>query len=263
MKLIFSAASEIFPYLYKMEERLDKILVQRNLVHSRIRAEQVIQEIGVKVNGKLIHKPGKKFPIACKIELVSEEIPWVSMDALKLEEAYNKWKFEIENGIFLDVGCSTGGFTEFLLSEKASKVFATDTSKNALHPKIKENELVIDLTGGPIREITKKTATDELDGCVINAPFLAMEKVFPFIHGFLKENGFVIALLKPTFEAEKDFLKHDGTLKNNKAFPLIIDNIKKIGNLNNLDYVDSIQSPILGNNGQPELIAFFRKKITV
>ena len=246
-----------------MEERLDKILVQRNLVSSRVRAEQVIQEIGVKVNGKLIQKSGKKFPLDSKIELVAEEIPYVSMDALKLEEAFNKWKFEIENGIFLDVGCSTGGFTEFLLSQNASKVFATDTSKNALHAKIQENTSVVDLTGGPIREITKKTVTDELDGCVINAPFLAMEKVFPFIHGFVKENGFVIALLKPTFEAEKDFLKHDGTLKNNKAFPIIIDNIKKIGKLNNLKFIESIQSPILGNNGQPELIVYFRKKTTV
>ena len=90
-----------------MEERLDKLLIQRNLVSSRVRAEQIIREIGVRVDGKMITKTGKKFPVDCKIEMIQEEIPWVSRGALKLIEAFNKWNPSVEGGVFLDIGAST------------------------------------------------------------------------------------------------------------------------------------------------------------
>jgi 23S rRNA (cytidine1920-2'-O)/16S rRNA (cytidine1409-2'-O)-methyltransferase len=246
-----------------MEERLDKILVQRNLVNTRVRAEQIIQEIGVKVNGKLIYKTGKKFPIDCKIELVAEELPWVSLDSVKLEEAYKKWAFEIKEKSFIDIGCSSGGFSEFLIENDAEKIYSIDNSKNILHSKISDSVKVIDLTGIPLRELNKKIIPEQLDGCVINSPFLSMEKVFPFIHSLLKPEGIVIALLKPSFEAEKDYLKHDGTVKSSKAYTAIIQDITKIGKLNNLQLIDSIESPILGQNSQIELIAFFRKNVVV
>ena len=106
-----------------MEERLDKILLQRNLVSSRVRAEQMIREVGVRVDGKLINKTGKKFPIDCKIEIIQEEIPWVSRGALKIIEAIELWKPAINGGTMMDIGASTGGFTEVLLHNGASKVF--------------------------------------------------------------------------------------------------------------------------------------------
>ena len=89
------------------EERLDKILIQRNLVTTRTRAEQIIREVGVKVDGKLVTKTGKKFPVDCVIELVEEEIPWVSRAALKLIDALEAWSPKISKGVFLDVGAST------------------------------------------------------------------------------------------------------------------------------------------------------------
>ena len=106
-----------------MDERIDKILVQRNLVETRVRAEEVISEVGVKVNGKLINKPGKKFAVDCKIELVSEEFPWISRESLKLVEALNKWKIDVTEGVFLDVDCSKGDFTDVLLTKGAKKVY--------------------------------------------------------------------------------------------------------------------------------------------
>ena len=83
-----------------MEERIDKILVQRNLAETRVKAEKIIQEIGVKVYGKLVTKPGKKFAIDCEIDMISEDLPWVSIDSLKLIEAISNWKLTIENGNF-------------------------------------------------------------------------------------------------------------------------------------------------------------------
>jgi len=110
------------------EERLDKLLVQLNLVSTRVRAEKIIKEDGVKVNGVLITKTGKRFPIDSKIELVAEEIPWVSRGALKLIGAIEKWPLEINGKTFIDIGASTGGFTEVLLKNGASKVYCVDVA---------------------------------------------------------------------------------------------------------------------------------------
>jgi len=136
-----------------MEERLDKILLQRNLVSSRVRAEQIIREVGVLVNGKLVNKTGKKFPIDSKIEMMQEEIPWVSRGALKLLAAIDEWKPKIDGGIFLDIGASTGGFTEVLLHNGASKVFCVDVGKDQLHKRIKEDQRIVNLEKTHVREL--------------------------------------------------------------------------------------------------------------
>src|SRR5690606_5938226 len=106
------------------EERLDKILIQRKLVSTRVRAERIIQDEGVRVNGKLVNKPGKKFPIDVTIEMLAEEIPWVSRGALKLIHAVEKWDLNFKDLTVLDVGASTGGFTEIALHFGATQVFS-------------------------------------------------------------------------------------------------------------------------------------------
>jgi 23S rRNA (cytidine1920-2'-O)/16S rRNA (cytidine1409-2'-O)-methyltransferase len=97
------------------EERIDKIILERGLVSTRVRAEEIIKKYGVKVNGKLYSKPGKKVPTDAVIELLAEEIPWVSRTAFKLIAALDFWKIEVKDQTFIDLGSSTGGFTEVLL----------------------------------------------------------------------------------------------------------------------------------------------------
>ena len=104
------------------EERLDKIIMQRGLITTRVRCEKMIQEVGVLVNGKLINKPGKKFPIDIKIELIEDEIPWVSRGALKLIRAKDAWNIDFSGKVVLDIGASTGGFSEVALHHGAHKV---------------------------------------------------------------------------------------------------------------------------------------------
>ena len=142
-----------------MEERLDKILLQRNLVSTRTRAEKIIREVGVKVDGKLITKTGKKFPTDCVIEMVAEEIPWVSRGALKLVEAIEKWDLIIKGKAFMDIGASTGGFTQVLLENGAEKVFCVDVGKNQLHKKIDEDQRTVNLEKTHVRELTSKLIT--------------------------------------------------------------------------------------------------------
>ena len=243
-----------------MEERLDKLLIQRELVTTRTQADKIIKEIGVKVNGKLITKTGKRFPIDCTIEMIDEEIPWVSNSALKLIEALTKWNPPIDGKIFMDIGASTGGFTHVLLDRGADKVFCVDVGVNLLHKKIKSDPGVINLQKTHVRELTKKLITDPIDGCVIDVSITSLEKILPFIHGFIKENGFIIALVKPQFEVGKNNVGKGGVVKDTKLFPEVIKNMKHLGTLNNLEYVEHITSPILGVDGNREFLVYFTKK---
>ncbi len=242
------------------EERLDKILIQRNLVSTRVRAEKIIREVGVKVDGKLITKTGKKVPVNATIELIEEEIPWVSRGALKLLEAISIWKPSIEGKVFLDIGASTGGFTEVLLSNGATKVYCVDVGHGQLHPRINEDERTVNLEKTHVRELTSREIPELADGCVIDVSFISLEKVFPFIHSFLKEGAFVIALLKPQFEVGKENIAKGGIVKNKNLYPIVIEKIKQVGVMNNLTFIEQADSPILGGDGNKEFLIYFQKK---
>ena len=241
------------------EERLDKILLQRNLVTSRVRAEKIIREVGVRVDGKLINKTGKTFPLDCKIEMIQEEIPWVSRGALKLIEAIEKWNPTIEGGTFMDIGASTGGFTEVLLQNGAKKIYCVDVGKDQLHAKIKADARILNMEKTHVRELTSNLITEAIDGCVIDVSFISLEKIFPFIHSFLKTDAFVIALIKPQFEVGKDNIAKGGIVKNKSLFPEVIERIKISAKVNNLIYQDHIVSPILGGEGNQEFLMLFKK----
>lgn len=242
-----------------MEERLDKILLQRGLVSSRVRAEQIIREVGVKVNGKLITKTGKKFPEDAVIDMVAEELPWVSRGALKLIEAIDKWNPQINDAVLMDIGASTGGFTEVLLSKCASKVYCVDVGKDQLHPKLKSDPRVINLERTHVRDLTSRNIPEPISGCVIDVSFISLEKIFPFIHSFLTDGAYVIALLKPQFEVGKENIAKGGIVKNKALYPEVIDKIKTSAFLNNLKFIDHIESPILGGDGNQEFLLYFHK----
>lgn len=241
------------------EERLDKLLVQLNLVSTRVRAEKIIKEDGVKVNGVLITKTGKRFPIDSKIELITAEIPWVSRGALKLIDALEKWPMEISGKIFMDIGASTGGFTEVLLQNGASKVFCVDVGRDQLHPSIKENKRVVNLEKTHVRELTSKLITEPIDGCVVDVSFISLEKILPFIHSYILPNGTIIVLVKPQFEVGKENIGKGGIVKDKKLYPVVIEKIKRLGALNNLKYIDHCKSPILGGDGNQEFLMHFTK----
>lgn len=241
------------------DERLDKLLVKLNLVSTRVRAEKIIREDGVKVNGVLITKTGRKFPEDSVIELVAEEIPWVSRGALKLIGALDKWSPIVEGKTFMDIGASTGGFTEVLLKNGASKVFCVDVGRDQLHKSILENPKAINLQKTHVRELTSKLITENVDGCVIDVSFISLEKIIPFVQSFIKPKGFLIALVKPQFEVGKENVGKGGIVKDKKLYPVVIHKIKQLGAANNLNCIDYIASPILGGDGNQEFLMYFSK----
>lgn len=242
-----------------MEERLDKLLIQRGLVSTRVRAEKIIREVGVKVDGKLINKTGKKFPEDCHIEMIAEEIPWVSRGALKLIEALDHWSPEIKGKTFMDVGASTGGFTEVLLKNDAKKVYCIDVGQKQLHPKIAEDDRTINLEKTHVRELNTNLIPELCDGCVIDVSFISITKIFPFIHSLLKKDAVIIALVKPQFEVGKENIAKGGIVKNQKLYKQVIEEVKSIGAINHLHYEKHIESPILGGDGNKEFLMLLKK----
>ncbi len=241
------------------EERLDKLLMDRNLVSTRVRAEQIIRESGVLVNGKLFTKPGKKVPKDANLDLLAEEIPWVSRGALKLVKAVEAWNLDFSDKIVLDIGASTGGFTEVALHHGATKVFCVDVGRDQLHLRIKEDQRVVNLERTHVRELTLKLIPDEIDICVIDVSFISLEKIFPFIHSFLKSKAQIIALVKPQFEVGKEHIGKGGIVKNKSLYPQVIEKITKEAQKNNLKSLQTIESPILGGDGNMEFLMLLEK----
>jgi len=242
-----------------MEERLDKLLIHRKLISSRVRAEKIILESGVLVNGKLITKPGKKIPLDATIELLEEEIPWVSRGALKLLKALEHWPIDIENKNAIDLGASTGGFSEVLLSKGCAKIYCVDVGTNQLHPRIRENSKIIDLQQTHVRELTNNLIPELVDIIVIDVSFISLEKVLPFLHPFIKSNGKVIALVKPQFEAGKENVPKTGVIKDAKIHIEVLENVKKYALMSNFNYIEHIDSPVLGGDGNKEFLMLLEK----
>ena len=251
---------EVYAIFVDMEERLDKILLQRGLVSSRVRAEEIIRTYGVKVNGKLINKTGKKFPVDAAIEMIAEEIPYVSRGAYKLLAALEKWNIPVAGKTAMDIGASTGGFTEILLQNDVTKVFCVDVGSKQLHAKIAENQKVINLEKTHVRELNHNLIKDMCNLCVIDVSFISLEKIFPFLHAFLESGSDVVALVKPQFEVGKDNVGKGGIVKSTTLYPIVIEAVQEFAELNNLIYQDHIESPILGGDGNKEFLMHLKRK---
>lgn len=242
------------------EERLDKLIIERKLVSTRVRAEKIIEEKGVLVNGKLITKAGKKFPKTVEIVLIEEEIPWVSRGALKLLKALKEWQAEFKEKTVLDIGASTGGFTEVVLQNGAKQVFCVDVGSNQLHEKIKQDERVINLEKTHVRELNHNIIPIQVDYCLIDVSFISLEKIFPFIHLFIKSGGEVIALVKPQFEVGKENLSKKGIVRNEQLFPIVLKKIEQAALKSNFIFDAFCESPILGGDGNKEFLVRLKRR---
>ena len=244
----------------KQEERLDKILFDRGLVTSRTRGEELIKNGDVLVNGVSIEKPGKKIPVDSNIILLNEELTWVSRGALKLLKAIEHFQIDCQELTFMDLGASTGGFTEVLLKNHAKKVYCVDVGHSQLHERIKSNSKVVNIEKTNIRSLSVEQVPELLDGVVIDVSFISLEKVIPFVQPFLKENGILIALIKPQFELEKKALNKNGIVRSSMHYPKVLEKIQHVCSDSNLEVRGIIDSPIVGGDGNKEFLIFARKK---
>jgi 23S rRNA (cytidine1920-2'-O)/16S rRNA (cytidine1409-2'-O)-methyltransferase len=238
--------------------RLDKYLITKGKSTSRQRAKALISEGGVLVNGKIIRKASYEVMNDDVVEVKGREIPWVSRAALKLEKAFVAWDIDVSGLVCVDIGASTGGFTEVLLSHGVKKVYAIDVGHDQLHKKLVQDVRVVNKEGVHIKDVVVEDFNEAIDCIVADVSFISLEKILPKVHTLLSSKGFFVALIKPQFEVGKDGTKK-GIVSDPKKHIQVIEQIKN--HVCELGFVVEgvIESPICGGDGNKEFLLYARR----
>ena len=242
-----------------VKERLDKLLVQRGLVGSRERARAMILAGQIIVDDHRVDKVGLQVAVDAEIRLKGEDIPYVSRGGLKLEKALHEFNLELLNRVALDVGASTGGFTDCLLQHGVRKVFAVDVGYGQLAWKLREDSRVINLERCNIRHLEREQLDEIPDLAVIDASFISLQKVLPRTLELLAIEADVIALIKPQFEVGKTQVGKGGVIKDAALQAQVVENIKLLAEDLNCRVLGLIDSPILGQKGNREFLIHLKK----
>ena len=234
--------------------RLDQLLVQRGLVESRERAQALIIAGQVLVNEQKQDKSGALVPEDAEIRILGEQLPYVSRGGLKLASALKEFKVSVAGRTALDVGASTGGFTDCLLQHGCEKVFAVDVGYGQMAWKLRQDPRVVVIERTNIRAMDPSLIPAPVDVVVIDVSFISLEKVIPSIMQFLRPGSELIALIKPQFEVGKGQVGKGGIVRDETAraaaVTRIADFIRSIG----LDVKGVIPSPIQGQDGNVEFL---------
>ncbi len=238
--------------------RLDQLLVQRNLADSREQAQRLIRAGMVRVKEQPANKPGHQYPDDAEI-FVKEKEKYVSRGGLKIEGAHKQFDFELEGSICLDIGSSTGGFTDFMLQHGAAKVYAVDCGTNQLHYKLREDPRVVVMENTNARYITEKDIPEKADFCSIDTSFISLTRILPPLKSLIKPGGHIVSLIKPQFEAGKDQVGKGGVVRDPAIHKEVIEKIKAFGT-NELGFIwlELCTSPITGPAGNIEFLAYWQ-----
>ncbi len=242
----------------KKKERLDKLLVEKGLVESREKAQRLIMSGVVFVNNQRVDKPGTKVPFESNI-YIKEKEKYVSRGGYKLEKGINVFKPDVRGKICIDIGSSTGGFTDCLLQHGAKKVYAVDVGKNQLHEKLRKDERVVVLEKTNARYLTEKEIPEKIDFFVSDVSFISILKILPNLCPLIKDHAEGIILIKPQFELSKEEVK-GGVVKDKSLHKKAIK--KVIEGLENSCYCvkDISFSETWGPEGNIEFLAYVIKK---
>jgi 23S rRNA (cytidine1920-2'-O)/16S rRNA (cytidine1409-2'-O)-methyltransferase len=241
------------------KERLDKLMVEKGLVPSREKAQALIMIGGVKVNGQVMRKPGQKIREDALIEILQPPCPYVSRGGIKLEGAIKGFGINVEGKVCLDVGASTGGFTDCLLQHGAKRVYAVDVGWGQLHWKLRNDPRVICLEKRNIRYLPKEEIPEEVDLVTIDTSFISLKLVIPAVLKFLKEKAEILALIKPQFEVGKGEVGKGGVVRDSEKHKRVIEEIRIFSQNLGLHPVGVIESPILGPKGNKEFFIYLIK----
>ena len=242
-------------------ERIDKLLVEQGFAESRTKAQALVMAGVVLVNEKRVEKSSQEFLPADKIRIKgkSDEIKYVGRGGLKLEKALQEFHIQPVEYVCLDVGASTGGFTDCLLQHGAKKVFAVDVGTNQLVWKLRNDERVEARENVNARYLKPEDFDRKFDLIVMDVSFISITKILPALKVLLAENGRIIVLIKPQFEVGKGEVGKGGIVKEPEKHAQVIEKINAFAEENNLLNKGLIDSPILGADGNREFLALYCK----
>jgi len=240
------------------KERLDKLLVDKGLIDSREKAKRYIMANLVKVNGITVNKAGTRCEIDSQLYIKKDASRFVSRGGDKLEKALTEFGIDVNGKTIIDVGASTGGFTDCLLKYGAKKVYCVDVGYGQLDWALRKDERVVCIERTNIRYLDKDRFDFLFDLATVDVSFISLEKVFPVLDGLLKDKGEVIALIKPQFEAGKDLVKKGGIVDDPVVHQEVINNILKKVRSDFL-FLNLTFSPIKNYPGNIEYLVYLIK----
>lgn len=240
-------------------KRLDVLLFEKNLFPTREKAKEAIESGIVNVNDKTVSKPGQKFDDNIQIVLTEQPLKYVSRAGLKLEKAADIWNINFKDKIVMDVGASTGGFTDYALQNGAKLVYAIDVGTNQLHDKIKSNPKVVNMEKTDFRSITSLPYFPDIAVC--DCSFISLKLLSQSFEKLLKKNAELIVLIKPQFECGLVLAKkYKGVITDSKIQQDILKDVTTYISQHNFKLIGTADSPILGTKGNKEFLAYFVKE---
>lgn len=243
-----------------MKQRLDVLLVNHGYAESREKAKAIIMSGNVFVNGQREDKAGATFEEE-GIDLYIKENPlkYVSRGGLKLEKALAAFPISLEGAVCMDIGASTGGFTDCMLQNGAAKVFAIDVGHGQLAWKLRNDERVVCLEKTNFRYVTREQVPCEIDFASVDVSFISLSKILPVAHTLLKDGAEMVCLIKPQFEAGREQVGKKGVVRDAKVHEEVVNRIVEFTRGCGFDVLGLTYSPIRGPEGNIEYLQWIRK----
>ncbi len=243
-----------------MKERLDVLLVKKGLAPSREKAKAVIMAGSVYVDGQKEDKAGSVFDEeSAQIEVRGHVLPYVSRGGLKLEKALKVFPITLTDKICMDIGASTGGFTDCMLQNGAAKVYSVDVGYGQLDWKLRQDDRVVCMEKTNFRYMTPEDIPDVLDFASVDVSFISLDKILTPAYALLKEQGEMVALIKPQFEAGREKVGKKGVVRDPKVHEEVISRIVRHADEVSFEVLDLSYSPIRGPEGNIEYLIHLRK----
>lgn len=241
------------------KERLDILLVEKGIFTSRERAKTNIMAGKIFVDGQRVDKSGEKVNIDSEIIFKGQEIPYVSRGGLKLEKAMKEFNISLNDKTCMDIGASTGGFTDCMLQNGAKKVFSVDVGYGQFAWKLRTDPRVVCMERTNIRYVTPEEIGEPVDFASIDVSFISLKKIMPATKNLLSENGEVVALIKPQFEAGREKVGKKGVVRDINVHNEVVMSIVEYLQSENLNILYVGYSPIKGPEGNIEYLVYFSK----
>ena len=242
--------------------RIDVFLTERGILPSRSRAKELLQKGAVKVLGKTVTKPSYEVPdglLASDIVIDDCENKYVGRGGYKLEHAINEFKLDVRDKIALDIGASTGGFTDCLLKNGAKRVYAIDSGTAQLHCSLLNDERVVSIENYNARYLKKDDFEDKIDLVTIDVSFISQTLIIPKIAEILPTGASFISLIKPQFEVGREQIGKRGIVKDERARDAAVKKVCDFAVNSGFELVAITHSPIQGGDGNIEFLAHFKR----
>lgn len=242
-----------------MKKRLDVWVTERGFAESREKAKALIMAGQVYVDGQKADKPGEIVSETAELEVRGKAIPYVSRGGLKLEKAMTEFPIRLEGKVCMDVGASTGGFTDCMLQNGAAKVYAVDVGYGQLAWKLREDPRVVNLERRNARYLTREEVPEEIDFCSVDVSFISLGLILPALRPLLAEGGGMVCLIKPQFEAGRDKVGKKGVVRDPAVHREVIEKVRDLALENGYSVLGLSFSPVKGPEGNIEYLIWLER----